>query len=173
MRPQSVTLSAAGFSPWFNINRMPQGNFGVAFAGEISSGASLTWGVQHTYDPLYEPTKEWSASRTTTTGTITLVGHKLAVGDWVQMDAAAPFNQGYSVASVVDANNITVTVANSGVTSVAKGASNLWTARVVDHTVTGKTTSFEGSYSVPPTAIRLNISAYTSGSVSLNIIQVG
>jgi len=173
MRPQSVSLSAAGFSPWLNINRMPQGNFGVAFAGEISSGASLTWGVQHTYDQLYEPTIEWSASRTTTTGTITRTAHSLSVGDWVQMDAAAPFNQAYSVASVVDANTFTITVANSGVTSVAKSSANLWTARVIDHTVTAKTTSAEGSYTVPPTAIRLNVSAYTSGNVSLSVIQVG
>lgn len=173
MRPQSVSLSAAGFSSWLNVNRMPQGNFGVAFAGEISSGATLTWGVQHTYDPLYEPTIEWSASRTTTTGTITRTAHGLSVGDWVEMDAAAPFNRAYSVASIVDANSFTVTVANSGATSVAKGASNLWTARVVDHSVTAKTTSFEGSYAVPPTAIRLNVSAYTSGNVSLNVIQVG
>ena len=76
MRPQRVTLSAAGFSPWLNINRMPVGSFGVGLAVKLSSGAVLTCSVQHTSDPLYNnSTQEWSASRTTTTGTITKTNH--------------------------------------------------------------------------------------------------
>lgn len=175
MRPQRVTLSAAGFSPWLNINRLPKGNFGVALGVELSSGATLTYSVQHTTDPLYNAqTQEWSASRTTTTGTITRTNHGLSVGDWVQMDAAAPFNTAYSVASVVDADNFTITVVDAGAAAVTKGASNLWTARVVDTTgLAAQTASKEGSYSVPPTACRLIITSYTSGFAQLNVLQVG
>ena len=174
MRPQRVSLSAAGFSPWLNINRMPQGNFGVALGVKLSSGASLTCSVQHTSDPLWDPTKEWSASRTTTTGTITRTNHGLSVGDWVQMDAAAPFDAAYAVASVVDANNFTVTVPNSGVSSVAKGASNLWTARVTDTSnMAGLTADADGNYTVPPTACRLIVTSYTSGFADLDVRQVG
>jgi len=174
MRPQRVTLSAAGFSPWLNINRMPKGNFGVALGAKISSGASLTYSVQHTSDPLYEPTKEWSASRTTTTGTITKTNHGLSVGDWTQMDAAAPFNIALAVASVVDANNYTVTVPDSGITSVAKGASNLWTARVAETSeMSAKTASADGNYAYPPTACRLAVTTYASGFVTLDVRQVG
>ena len=174
MRPQRVTLSAAGFSPWLNINRMPKGNFGVALGVKLSSGASLTYSVQHTSDPLYEPSREWSASRTTTTGTITKTNHGLSVGDWTQMDAAAPFNTAYAVASVVDANNYTITVPDSGVTSVAKGASNLWTARVAEtNEMSAKTASADGNYAYPPTACRLSITSYTSGFATLDVRQVG
>lgn len=175
MRPQRVTLSAAGFSPWLNINRMPKGNFGVALAVKLSSGATLTYSVQHTNDPLYNAsTQEWSASRTTTTGTITKTNHGLSVGDWTQMDAAAPFNTAYAVASVVDANNYTVTVPDSGVAAVARGAANLWTARVFDSTgLSAQTASKEGSYTSPPTACRLLISAWTSGFADLDVRQVG
>ena len=174
MRPQRVTLSAAGFSPWLNINRMPQGNFGVALGVRLSSGASLTYSVQHTMDQLYEPTREWSAARTTTTGTITRVNHGLSVGDWVQMDAAAPFNTAYSVASVVDADNFTVTVANSGITAVAKGASNLWIARVSETSgMSAQTASKDGNYTFPPTACRLAITTYASGFADLDVRQVG
>ena len=174
MRPQSVTQSALGFSQWLNINRLVASNFAVGIAGKITSGAALTWSAQVTYDPITEATQEWSASRTTTTGTITKTGHGLSVGDWTQMDAAAPFNAAYSVASVVDANTYTITVANSGATSVAKGSSNLWTARVFEHAVlTAQTVSLQGSITVPPVAVRLNVSTYTSGSVSLNVVQAG
>lgn len=175
MRPQRVTLSAAGFSPWLNINRLPRGNFGVALGVELSSGATLTYSVQHTTDPLYNAqTQEWSASRTTTTGTITRTNHGLSAGDWVQMDAAAPFDTAYSVASVVDADNFTITVANSGATAVARGAANLWIARVRETLdMSGLSASAEGNYAFPPTACRLIITAYTSGFAQLNVLQVG
>jgi hypothetical protein len=89
------------------------------------------------------------------------------------MDAAAPFNTGYSVASVTDANTFTITVANSGLTAVAKSASQLWTARVTEHnTLSGLTVPADGNYAFPPIAFRLNISSYTSGSATLNAIQV-
>jgi len=175
MRPQRVTLSAAGFSPWLNINRMPRGNFGIGLAVKLSSGAVLTCSVQHTSDPLYnDSTQLWSASRTTTTGTITKTNHGLSVGDWTQMDAAAPFNTAYSVASVVDANNYTITVPDSGVASVARGASNLWTARVTDTSnMAGLSGDADGNYIVPPTACRLIVTAWTSGFVDLDVRQVG
>lgn len=174
MRPQTLRLSAAGFSPWLNINRMPAGEFGVALHVELSNGASLTYSVQHTFDPIYTPTKEWSASRTTTTGTITKANHGLSVGDSVEMDAAAPFNQAYAVASVVDANNFTITVADSGATSVPVGWSNLWSARLVETSgMSGLTASADGNYAFPPTACRLVITSYTSGFADLTVIQAG
>ena len=95
------------------------------------------------------------------------------MGDWCQMDAAAPFNQAYAVASVVDADNFTVTVADAGVASVAKSTSNLWTARVSTNSgLSALTAPAEGNYSFPPTAYRLYISSYTSGTATLNGIQV-
>lgn len=173
MRPQQTILSSLGFSPWLNINRASP-SFAIGLGVKLSSGASLTYSIQHTFDPLYEADKEWSASRTTTVGTITKVAHGLSVGDWTKMDAAAPFNTEYSVASVVGADSFTVTVPNSGITAVARGSSNLWTARVFEHDVmTGQIASGDGSYTFPPTACRLAVTTYVSGSASLNVIQAG
>lgn len=174
MRPQQVTLGAAGYSPWLNINRMPQGNFGVALGVELTSGASLTYSVQHTLDPIYTPTYEWSASRTTTTGTITLANHGLSVGDYWEGGAPAPFNTSYAVASVTDANIFTVTTPNSGVTSVLIGLYPSSRGHVFEHaTLTTLTASANGNYAFPPTACRLIISTYSSGKATLNVIQVG
>lgn len=39
--------------------------------------------------------------------------------------------------------------------------------------ITGKTTSFDGNYAYPVTAVRLTVTAYTSGSVTMTVIQSG
>jgi hypothetical protein len=55
-------------------------------------------------------------ARATTTATITVVNHGLAVGDWAYLDWDLTDNP-YQVQTVADANTFTVTVANSGATS--------------------------------------------------------
>lgn len=40
-------------------------------------------------------------------------------------------------------------------------------------TVAGETANQDGNYAFPVTAIRLNVTAYTSGSATLTIIQTG
>lgn len=43
-----------------------------------------------------------------------------------------------------------------------------------DHSaITGKTASIDGNYAFPVTAIRLVVTAYTSGSVSMAVLQSG
>ena len=40
-------------------------------------------------------------------------------------------------------------------------------------TITAATANAEGSYSVPIVAVRLNVTAWTSGTVTMNMIQAG
>lgn len=43
-----------------------------------------------------------------------------------------------------------------------------------DHaTLTGKTASSDGNYAYPITALRLNVTAYTSGSATITVVQAG
>jgi len=39
--------------------------------------------------------------------------------------------------------------------------------------LTNKTTSLEGSYTVPITAVRINVTAVSGGSVTLSVVQSG
>lgn len=39
--------------------------------------------------------------------------------------------------------------------------------------LSAKTTSLDGNYTLPVTAIRLNVSAFTSGSATMTVIQAG
>lgn len=178
-REKTVRLSAAGFSEWIGVNfQQANGSFATGLGVKLSSGASLTYSVQHTMDNLYKAEADsysWSAARSTTTGTITRVNHGLSVGDYTFFPGGpAPFNTAYAVASVVDADSFTITVANSGVTAVAWGAYQIHTARVFSHEdLAGETASADGNYAFPPRAIRLLISSYSSGFADLTVIQAG
>lgn len=175
-RNKTVRLSSATFSDWIRINaHLGQGSFAVGLAGVMSSNGNLTWSVQHTLDPIYVGVKDWSASRTTTTATVTRTNHGLSVGSWVYFpDGPAPFNAAYSVATITDQNTFTFTVANSGASTVGNGAYPMHTARVIDHDdLVGETTTQDGNYAFPPVACRLIVTSYTAGYIDLTVSQAG
>lgn len=177
MKPTVVRLSAAGSSAWIPLNyRIETGNFGVALAVKLSSGASLTYSVQHTFDDIETAVTDWSAARSTTTGTITRTNHGLSANDWVLFSSGpAPFDYAsgkYSVTSVTNANVFVITVADSG--AAATGGGKMHTARVFNHDVlASQTASMDGNYAYPPSACRLTISSYSSGFAELTVIQAG
>lgn len=174
MRPVTVTQGVLGPSRWVPINWRSEG-FAVGLGVKISSGATLTWGVQHTFDNPWEFTYDWSGVRASATGTITRVGHGLSVGDWVMFAALFPFDREYAVATVADANTFTVTGMNAaGALTIPTGMYQLHTAKVFNHqTLTGKTTSEGDNYAFPARACRLNVSAFTGGTASLTVIHAG
>ncbi len=173
MRPTSVRLSAAGFSPWIPINRMSN-SFGIGFGCTIESGATLTYSVQHTFDDLYAEYTDFTVARVTTTATVTQANHGLKAGDWVYIkNAGAPFDGFFEVVSITDVNNFTYTVENSGPLTASLLAS-LQKARVFDHTdIDDETGNTDGNYQFPPRAIRIRVSAWTDGFVDLTVIAAG
>ena len=173
MRPTSVRLSAAGFSPWIPINRMSN-SFGIGFGCTIEDGATLTYSAQHTFDDLYAEYTDFTIARVTTTATVTQANHGLRQGDWVYVkNAGAPFDGFFAVAGVTDVNNFTYTVVNSGLLAASLLAS-LQKARVFDHTdVDDETGDQDGNYQFPPRAIRLLVSSYTDGFVDMTVIAAG
>ena len=173
MRPAVVTVSSATFSRWIPLN-WRSSVYAIGLGVKLTSGAVLTYSVQHTFDSPWDANYEWSASRSTTVGTITWVAHQLSASDWVQFDAAAPFNAAYSVTSISDADTFVVTVANSGVASTTFGNNQAHKARVFSHAdLAAKTVSADGNYAFPARAVRLLISAYTSGSATLTVVEAG
>lgn len=173
MTPQSRTLSAAGVSTWIKLDTGSPW-FGVALGVKLTSGANLTYKVQHTLDDIFKFTDQWVGTRSGTTLTIVKAAHGLSAGDWVLIQGVgAPWEGDQAVAGITDANTFTITVANSGPTAHVPGA-RLATARVFDHsTLTALTASGQGNYVLPPVATRLNITSYTGGSAELLVIQQG
>lgn len=171
MRPITVRQSAAGFTQWVQLNRL-QKVTNVALAVKLSSGASLTYSVEHTFDDPHEVNTNFSIARVTTTATVTQTNHGLSVADWVQvLNAGAPLDGTFAVASVVDADNFTYTVANSGATASA-GIATMLKARKFPHAILAAlTASADSNYAFPPQACRLNITSYTGGFADFTIIQ--
>lgn len=175
MHPITQRLSAAGYTPWVPINRL-QTSFNVGLAVVLSSGASLTYSVEYTLDDPRNPanlTQQFTLSRTTTVLTVVKALHALSVGDWVNLygNGGAPLDGEFQVASVVDANTFTVTVANSG-RSAGNGVGWLQTMRVYTHaSLVALTASGSGSFTSPIFATRLHVSTYGSGTADFDVLQ--
>lgn len=173
MRPIRISVSALGPGQIVPVNRL-QRSFGIGLAGYISSGASLTWKVQHTEDPFDRDQERYvSIARAGTVATVTDPNHKLSVGDTViVMGSQSTQLEGtFDVATVVDANNYTLTVANAGPTTSAMGT-RVVSMRWIDHaTLTGQVGRADGNYAFPITALRPNLTVYASGTLDLDIMQ--
>lgn len=169
MKTTSVVVGSATFSQWIPVDSYIN-PISISLGCTISSGATLTYQVQHTFDSPWNM-RQCVLSRSSTTATVTLADHGLVVGDSVLVEqAGAPFDGTFAVASVVDANSFTYTVLNSGSTGTYEG--KIAPMRVFPHSsVTAKTTNSDGNYAYPVAAVRLNVTAYTSGKVTLNVTQ--
>lgn len=167
MRPVSIRMSAAGRSSWIPLNYL-QNNFNVSAAVVLSASVGLTFTVQHTYDDIFSYTNR-KITRSTTTATVNYPAHGLSNGDWAAIQGTGSTNlDGFQVVTVVDADNFSYTVSNSG-TTAAQGQVAI--ARVFSHaTITG-TASISGTYTSPVIACRLYVSAYTSGTADLLVLQ--
>lgn len=171
-----LTMGAAGNSPWFPLDYW-QKPFLVSVAGIISSGAVLTYTVQHTYDNPQDVRPVTSITRAGTVATVVDPLHRLSVGDSLNvMNTGDPNLDGvYDVATVVDQNSYTYNVANTGIlVPVTPWNVRLLSLRVFpsgNAALVGASTRKEGSYIQPVQAVRLIVPTYTSGQVDLEIIQ--
>ncbi len=171
MRPVTVRVSAVGNSDWIPLNWFTSG-FTVGLGVKLSSGASLTYTVQYTMDDI-RAVSSCPLARSTTSLTVTKANHGLSVADWAMLQGTSTglWQAQYAVASITDANNFVITVANSGATA---GVGNVLTARVFPHaTLAALTASASGNFIAPPRAVRLNCSVYGSGFADLTVISGG
>lgn len=84
----------------------------------------------------------------------------------------SPFNLGLGVSLSAGAN-LTYTVQHTFDDIWAanySAASGNWFSHA---TMVNKTTSFDGNYAYPVTAIRLNVTAHTTGNATMTVVQAG
>lgn len=171
MRTTSITGPASTApSAWLPIDNSLMG-FGAALNCTISSGANLTYKVQYTADKMYN-FQPCTITRSATTATLKLTAHGVSgVTDSIVVRGSGDSNLDgvFPVASIVDANTITYTVANTGATLAANTA-EVNILRVFDHsTITGKTANQDGNIAFPITAVRVVNTIWTSGTVTLTV----
>ncbi|HEX6826399.1 MAG TPA: hypothetical protein VF077_08800 [Nitrospiraceae bacterium] len=172
MRPVLVTVSGAtGFSAWVPMNRL-QWLTNASVSVVLSSGAVLTYTVQHTFDELV-PALNCQVTRSGTTATLKRADHGLSVDDSVIVQGTGSSNLDgtQAVVTVADANTLTYTVANTGATADT-GDAKMVGLRVFPHAVlAGLSARANSNYAFPLSACRLAVTAWTSGAASMMILQ--
>lgn len=169
MRTTKVTQSAAGATQWVPIEK-EMTSFSLTIGCVCSSNINATYKVQYTHDDIWLQ-QDCFITRAAAVATLTLVNHGLTTADSIVVQGTNDTNLDgtYTVASVVDQNTITYAVANTG-SLVSNG--RVCVLRVFDHPViTGKTANSDGNIAFPVRAVRLNITAYTAGYVTMILNQ--
>ena len=179
------TLAANGSSPWIIPGPMMVSP-GLGLALTFSFNANLTATVQHTFDDPEQTPRAVTLARAGTVLTVTDAGHNLIVGDNILLsnpnkdanniwDGGAAGGTPYDIATIVDANNYTVTVANSG---SAAGTGAVQSFRVFNNDdarlvgVAGNPpTRVDGNYAFQIGACRLKCTGYTAGTATLTVQQ--
>ena len=169
MRPNKQTLDAAGNSPWVPIDFRVNG-FGVGIGVNVSSGGVLTYSIQHTFDSVSDPVSV-SIARVTTVATVAFEEpHGKSVDDSITVTGITEDNLTgtFAIASVPTDLTLTYTVVDTGSAAETAKASVF---SVFEHdTLTGLSAAADGGYVLPPSAIRLVVSAFTSGNVTANYL---
>ena len=174
MRSTLTPLGATGPGPWFPLDTIQSG-FGVGYICSVQESSTLTYKIQHGF---YDPSdgrdyNQVYITRSTTTATLTFPqAMSPKIGDsLVVISAGAPLDGVYEIAGVTSSTVVTYTVANSGVTASTAGAKALLIRTQDDPVVVNKSATTDGNIAFPCNAIRLNVTAYTSGAVSLTVNQ--
>lgn len=84
----------------------------------------------------------------------------------------SPFNAGISV-DLSDGADLTYTVQHTFENVFANGWSPASAKWYSHSSLAAKTASSDGNYAYPVSAIRLNVTAYTSGTAVMNVLQAG
>lgn len=178
MRRTQIRLTAAGVTQPVKLNYI-QTSFAVALYIYLSTGATLASKVQISGDDPTDNRQNVAAggslTRVAAVATLNWTNHNLLVGDTIFIQGAgAPFDTGVNgaeVATVVDANNVTFAVANSG--PLTAGQDARWAyLRWFDHSTLGSVTArANGNLAFPVMYTRFNVATLTAGVVDFEVVE--
>ena len=190
---QTYVTLAAGFGPWIPLNYM-QATFNVALAvlpSSLATGASFS--VQYTMDDqsvggAHQRPVTYTQAAQTVTITDGLfqpnpgfpqTANGFSVGDSVTLTETGTsvaggftnFDGSYQIASIISANQYTVTVTPSQ--TVANGVAKAIQARVFTSTgiPAASAARIQTNLTNPCTAVRLAVAALTAGTLDFIVIQ--
>lgn len=170
--PVNVTQAAAGASPWIPLD-MQQRPFLVALMASLSYNGNLTYTVQFTPDNP-QVTVPCTITISGTTATVTFAkAHNLSTADSITVlnSGDSAIDGTWAVASTPSATSLTYTVGATTLTTALPPCQAVL-MRVFPHdTMQTLTTRADGNFAFPCWAVRVNVTAYTAGSVTLSVIQ--
>ena len=169
--PMKVTVSSATSSPWVPLNILAT-PFNVAVGCVCSSNKNFTYAVEYSHDSPNLPVACY-ISASTTTATLTLTNHGLTTSDSIIVSGTGNANVDgtFQVASVTNQNVITYTITSTTANFTSAKVSPM---RVFVHsTITAKTANSDGNFAFPIQAVRLTVTPWTAGYVTMIVTQSG
>lgn len=179
--PMKVTVSPVAVggarSPWLPLDYL-QRQFNAGLFVSLSADATgITYSVEYTPDNPnnIKGNSFVSLTRVTTVATLTMaLPHGLVVGDAVKIynSGDANFDGDQTVATVPSPTSLTYAVANVSVT-VGGAYTQAIFMRVfpLAAALTAATTKQSAMLGTPAWAVRLNVTAWTTGSATLEVVQ--
>ncbi len=167
MKPKKQTLDAAGNAPWHVVDYRIS-DFGIGIGVNVSSGSTLTYSIQHTFDNPFTIVPV-TIARVTTTATVTFAEpHGKSIGDSINITGTREDNLAgvFDIATVPSTTTLTYTVLDTG--SAAESAKATVFSVFEHDSLTGLSVNADGGYTLPPSAVRLICSAHTTGTVDAN-----
>lgn len=163
---------STGASPWVPLD-MQQRPFNVALVASLSFDGNLTYSVQYTPDSPYRTTQCYITISGTTATVTFAAAHNLVVGDSITVlnSGDSAIDGVHPVASVPSATTLTYTVGTTTLTKALPPARALL-QRVFSHDyMVNLTARADGNFQSPCWAVRVNVTAWTAGGVTLSVTQ--
>lgn len=183
MRTTVSVSGAPGNSPWVPLSYY-QNPFSVTldYSPTVDAAGPPVGSVQYTKDNPQVSRQPTSITRSTTTATVTDIGHGLLTGDCLMVFASGDANLDTIVGvgadiTVVDKDTYTYVVNNTGL-AAALPTVNIITLRVKDHAQLGTggtsvpgASRLDGNFAFPVMAVRLKMTTLSAGRTDLTVTQ--
>jgi len=169
MKPKKQVLTAAGSSDWIT-NDYRVSDFGVGIGVNVSSGGVLTYSIQHTFDQTDTPIA-CNINRSVTTATATFSEpHGKSAGDSINVIGTRENNFAgvHEITGIFSDTALTFTVSSTGSTN--EDAQAILYSVFEHDSLTGLSVNADGGYTLSPSAMRISVTAFTSGNVTANYV---
>lgn len=172
MRTQTVSLSAVGVTPWLPLNYR-QSPFNASVAVDFDSVGAMTYTVEHSFDDFGAFVQFAQFSQSVNTVTVTFpAAHDLSTNDTLVVNGSGMV--GGDGQFPVTVTGLTTLTYQNATSQTATASPTVLVARIRPFpktAMTAKTTIAEDLYLAPVTAVRLNVTAYTTGKATLIVNQ--
>lgn len=169
--PMKQTVSSATRGAWIPLNTYIS-PFNVGIGCVCSSNINATYSVEYSHDNSLD----WVACSivaAATTATLTLVNHGLTTSDSIIVSGTGNANVDgtFQVAGVTDQNVVTYTITS---TTASFTSAKVGVMRVFVHsTLAAKTANADGNIAYPVQAVRLRLTSWVAGYVTMLVNQAG
>jgi hypothetical protein len=162
MKPIKQSVTNATIGGWIPTARQSYGTAGFTVHPQTSTAG--TYSVEFTESDLQKTTRV-DFTRSTTSLTINAPLHGLTALDACIVSGQGDFEGAYEVASVTDANNIVVTVADSGAASGSLSFTPVVIDIITGFSAADATVRASGNLFASVTGIRMNATSVTGAPI--------